>query len=154
MGQLHPRAHSRLFSCRTGGADSGDSRCRMVRHHLPASGRVAVRRHRDAVRLGMATVRCSVPGMGDCRSRIARPTTAATAHRWRNRRGPFCAGAIGSRLSNDLAVGGKVAGGTRRLTIEYALYRPTSRVRSIRSRQRIWPSQDLEAGPHAAPEAA
>jgi regulator of nucleoside diphosphate kinase len=48
----------------------------------------------------------------------------------------------------------RVPGGTRRLKIEYALYRPTSRTRSIRSGQPIWSSQDLETGTHAAPVAA
>jgi regulator of nucleoside diphosphate kinase len=65
---------------------------------------------------------------------------------------PLGAAVLGRR--REEVVEAKVPGGTRRLKIEYALYRPTSRTRSIRSRQRIWPSQDLEVGTHAAPVAA
>ena len=64
---------------------------------------------------------------------------------------PLGAAVLGRR--REEVVEAKVPGGTRRLKIEYALYRPTRRTRSIRSRQRIWPSQDLEVGPHAAPAA-
>lgn len=65
---------------------------------------------------------------------------------------PLGAAVLGRR--REEVVEAKVPGGTRRLKIEYALYRPTSRTRSIQSRQRIWPSQDLGAGTYAASEAA
>jgi len=65
---------------------------------------------------------------------------------------PLGAAILGRR--REEVVEAKVPGGRRRLKIEYALYRPTGRTRSIRSRRRIWPSQDLETGTHAAPVAA
>lgn len=65
---------------------------------------------------------------------------------------PLGASVLGRR--REEVVEARVPGGTRRLKIEYALYRPTSRTRSIRSRQRIWPWQDLETGAYAASEAA
>jgi hypothetical protein len=68
MGELHPLAYFRSFSCETGRANPGDNRRRMVRHHLPASGLVAVRRPYHPVRLVMASVHSSFPRMGACRS--------------------------------------------------------------------------------------
>jgi regulator of nucleoside diphosphate kinase len=65
---------------------------------------------------------------------------------------PLGASVLGRR--REEVVEAKVPGGTRRLKIEYALYRPTARAKSFRSCQRIWPSQDLEAGTYAASEAA
>ena len=65
---------------------------------------------------------------------------------------PLGAAVLGRR--REEVVEAKVPGGTRRLKIEYALYRPTSRTRSIRSHQRIWSSRDLEAGTYTASEAA
>jgi regulator of nucleoside diphosphate kinase len=65
---------------------------------------------------------------------------------------PLGAAVLGRR--QEEVVEAKVPGGTRRLKIEYALYRPTGRTRSIRSSRRIWSSQDLETGTHAAPVAA
>ena len=65
---------------------------------------------------------------------------------------PLGASVLGRRREEVVEV--KVPGGTRRLKIEYTLYRPTSRNRSNPSRQSIWPSRDLEAGSYAASEAA
>lgn len=65
---------------------------------------------------------------------------------------PLGAAVLGRR--REEVVEAKVPGGTRKLKIEYVLYRPTSRTRSIRSRHRIWSSRDLEAGAYAASEAA
>ncbi len=64
---------------------------------------------------------------------------------------PLGTAVLGRR--REEVVEAKVPGGTRRLKIEYTLYRPTSRARSNPSRQAIWPSRDLEAG-YAASEAA
>lgn len=65
---------------------------------------------------------------------------------------PLGASVLGRRREEILEA--KVPGGTRRLKIEYALYKPGSTAKTFRSRQRIWPSRDLEAGTYAAPEAA
>ncbi len=65
---------------------------------------------------------------------------------------PLGTAVLGRR--REEVVEAKVPGGTRRLKIEYTLYRPTSSSRSNPSRQAIWPSRDLEAGTYAASEAA
>ncbi len=83
---------------------------------------------------------------------LAFPENADISHGKLSILAPLGAAVLGRR--REEVVEAKVPGGTRRLKIEYALYRPTSRTRSIRSRQRISSSQNLEARTHAAPVAA